>query len=223
MSLRFKIVLIASGLTLLGLVLGLGITYWSLVQFRLADLDDDNKLLGEVIAEATLGLPKYEVPPVVESYLVRSSGVSAAQVYVQERLIWEGSVLDAPQPLDPEGLIAGHGVRTVGVWRVSTFVRDDVTVQVGRRLTALQATLQPYARIASPLTVVLVLLSGGLAWVAVGTALRPLEALTAATRNFSENIELPEISGNNEAATLARSFRCCSRALKPSGNENSAF
>lgn len=149
--------------------------------------------------------------------------MSAAQVYVRERLIWEGSVLDAPQPLDPEGLIAGYGVRTVGVWRVFTFVRDDVTVQVGRRLTALQATLQPYARIASPLTVVLVLLSGGLAWVAVGTALRPLEALTAATRNFGENIELPEISGHNEAATLAQSFSLLLTRLKTEREREQRF
>ncbi len=56
-------VLIAVGLMLLGLALGLGITYVALVRFRLGDIDEDNKLLSQVIAEATLAVPRYEVPP----------------------------------------------------------------------------------------------------------------------------------------------------------------
>jgi two-component system OmpR family sensor kinase len=214
MNLRTKVVLIASGLTLLGLLLGLGITYELLVRLRLADLDADNKLLSEVIAGATLAVPKHEVPPIVESYLVRSSGVSAAQVYAQGRLLWEGSVLDAPEPLDPEGLLAGGGTRTVGSWRVFTFARDGVTVQVGRRLNALRATLQPLLYIVPPLVIGLSLLSGLLAWVVAGVALRPLKTLTLAARGFTDGAEPPDIPGSDEATTLAKSFSALLARLK---------
>lgn len=214
MNLRTKVVLIASSLTLLGLVLGFSITYWALVRFRLADLDEDNVLLTQVIAEATLSAPRYEVPPVVESYLVRNSGVSAAQVYTQGQLLWEGQLLDTPEPLDPEGLLIGHGARTVGSWRVYTLARDDITVQAGRRLTALQATLRPYIFIASSLSAVLTLLSGALAWVVAGLALRPLERLTRTAREFDADSDSPEIAGSDEAATLAQGFSALLTRLK---------
>lgn len=223
MNLRAKVVLIASGLTLLGLLLGLGITYGGLVRLRLADLDEDNKLLTEVIAEATLAVPKHEVPPMVESYLVRSSGVSAAQVYAQGRLLWEGSVLDAPQPLDPEGLLEGKGARTVGSWRVYTFVRDGVTVQVGRRLTALRATLHPLIYIVPPLVLGLSLFSGLLAWVVAGVALRPLKTLTLAARGFTDGAEPPDIPGSDEAAVLAKSFSALLTRLKNERDREQRF
>lgn len=201
-------------MTLLGLALGLSVTYWALVRLRLADLDEDNRFLSEMIAEATLTAPTYDVPPAAESYLVRSNGVSAAQVYEQGQLIWQGRVLGAPQPLDAQGLREGRGARTVGLWRVYTLAQGELTVQVGRRLTALQATLQPYTRVALPLTLALTLLSGLLAWLAVGVALRPLERLTQATRNFTEETELPLIPGRDEAATLTRSFSSLLTRLK---------
>ncbi len=214
MRLRTKMVLIAVGLTLLGLALGLGITYVALVRFRLADIDEDNKLLSQVIAEATLAVPRYEVPPSVEGYLVRSTGVSAAQVFVSDRLLWEGSILDAPDPLDTQGLLEGRGVRTVGTWRVYTFSRDDITIQVGRRLTTLQSTLQPFAVIAVPLGFALSVLSGVLAWVIAGVALRPLERLTQAASDFENKGELPVITGGDEAAILAQSFSALLERLK---------
>ena len=213
-NLRTKMVLIAAGLTLLGLVLGFSLTYWALVRFRLTDIDEDNKRLTQVIAEATLTAPQREVPPVVESYLIRSSGISAAQVYTQGQLVWEGALLNTPELLDPEGLLVGSGTRTVGSWRVNTFARDGVTVQVGRRLTALHATLRPYIFIAFALSVALTFFAGALAWLVVGAALRPLEHLAQAIRDFNTIREPLELSGNDEAATLARSFAVLLNRLK---------
>ena len=223
MKLRTKMVVLAAGLTLLGLASGLGITYWSLVQFRLADLDADNRLLARVILEATLTVPRFEVPEVVESYLVRESGVSAAQVYLNGRLLWEGGIFEAPHPLDPEGLLAASGTRTVGTWRVHTLVQDELTVQVGRRLTALQATLRPYAWISLLLLVVLSLLSGVLAWVVARFALRPLQTLTEATQGFEQGGELPPIPGRDEAATLASSFAALLERLKSERTREQRF
>ncbi len=213
-NLRTKMVLIAAGLTLFGLVLGFSLTYWALVRFRLTGIDEDNKLLTQVIAEATLTAPQREVPPVVESYLIRSSGISAAQVYTQGQLVWEGALLNTPELLDPEGLLVGSGTRTVGSWRVNTLARDGITVQVGRRLTALHATLRPYIFIAAALSVALTFFAGALAWFVVGAALRPLEHLAQAIRDFSTTREPLELSGNDEAATLARSFAVLLNRLK---------
>jgi two-component system OmpR family sensor kinase len=174
------------------------------VRSRITYFDDDNKLLAQVIAEAILVAPQRKVPSVVESYLVRNSGISAAQVYTHGRLLWKGELLNAPEPLDPTGLRMGNGARTVRSWRVFTFSRDGVRVQVGRRLAGLQATLHPYIFITFILCLALTLLSGTLAWFIAGVALRPLERLThAALRGDNDHLE---ITGSDEVATLARSF-----------------
>lgn len=200
-------VLITVGLTLLGVALGLLVTYWSLVYLRLEDLDDDNRILAEIILEATLAEPQYEVPPVVAGYLVRSTGVSSAQVFRDGELLWRDDLFELPVPLDAEGFVLGEGARSVGFWRVHTLSRGDVMVQVGRRTTSLQAILRPYGLISSVLLLILALLCGLLAWWAAGLALRPLHILTNATRSFDPDASLPVIPGNDEAATLASSFR----------------
>lgn len=237
MKLRHKVVVIASSLTLLGLTLGLGFTYWILWSTRLADLDADNRGLAERFVGAARDVPGGSALAALESELVRPSGVSAAQVYRGSRLVWEGSVLDAPDPLDPAGLRGAAGARTVGGWRVYTAVytagEAGLTVQTGRRLAALRATLRPFFYTAPPLVVGLTLLSGLLAWTAAGLALRPLERLTRAAHEFTGSHsggpvgnrplgnsftgnspgDNPEnnssnfgVAGRDEAATLAQSF-----------------
>lgn len=219
MKLRHKVVVIASSLTLLGLTLGLGVTYWVLWSARLADLDADNRGLAERFVGAARDAPGGSTLAALESELVRPSGVSAAQVYRRNRLVWEGNVLDAPDPLDPAGLRGAAGARTVGGWRVYTAGEAGVTVQTGRRLAALRATLRPFFYTAPPLVVGLTLLSGLLAWTAAGLALRPLERLTRAAQEFtgshpgehpssssSSNPDNLELAGRDEAATLAQSF-----------------
>lgn len=208
MKLRTKLVLIAALLTLLGLALGFGVTYLVLVRFRLADLDRDNRLLASVIAEAVPALPASGMPPVVDGYLVQEGRVSAAQVFRGGELLWEGGPLEAPRPLDPEGLVlaAAEQIRTVGDWRVFTLVRDDLTVQVARPLTALRAILDPYLGVTASLVLALTLLASLAALAAARVALRPLETLTRATRNFDAQEAFPTIAGHDEAAALAQSF-----------------
>lgn len=213
MNLRTKLVFLAFGLTLLGLGLGLAITYWMLVGLRYADLDHDNQLLAARIMEAVL--TAQGAPLELEDYLVQGSTVSAAQFYRGRELVWEGGLVDAPDPLDPQGLINGAGTRRVGAWRVHTLSQGELSVQVGRSLTALQNTLRPYAGVALPLILTLSLLSGAAAWLIGGVALRPIETLTRAVRRFGTDTETPTaetlgsvltVTGRDEAATLARAF-----------------
>jgi two-component system, OmpR family, sensor kinase len=49
-------------------------------------------------------------------------------------------------------------------------------------------------------------LSGGLAWIVVGVALRPLRRLTAATERFDTADDVPFTEGSDEPARLAQAF-----------------
>lgn len=210
MSLRLKLALIASLLTLGGLSLGLGITYWSLIRFRILELDRESQLLAEVIYDAALFRSENQVriPAVVESYLTDESGARSAQLYLDGQLLWEGGVLHAPRPLDPNGLLGETGGRSVTDWRVFSFVADDesIVVQVGRPLQSTWEILEPYARVAIPLTAVLTLIAGAIAWFTVGLALKPLRTLSEAADTIERAEDVPAVTGRDEPAKLARSF-----------------
>jgi len=210
MSLRIKLAAVAAGLTLFGTVLGLTLTYVGLLSLRIAGLDEENELLANLIAEAVLAREgeSVRVPGVVSSYLVGERGSIAAQVYVDHLLIWSGGSAVAPRPLDAERLLVGYGRSTVREWRVST-VRDEdagIVVQVGRQLQGLRDTLSPYTGIAGVVAIVVAALSGGLAWIVVGVALRPLRRLTAAAERFDTAADVPFTEGADEPARLAQAF-----------------
>ncbi|MFO7543965.1 MAG: HAMP domain-containing sensor histidine kinase [Trueperaceae bacterium] len=218
MSLRLRLALTASLLTLAGVGAGLAITYGVLVAGSNVSFDRESAILAEVIHEAVLlrGESAIRVPAVVESYLTTESGVRAAQVFLDGQLLWEGGVLDGPRPLDPTGLVEGKGTRAVSGWRVVTLydTGDGITVQVGRPLAGIRETLSPFAWLAAPLTLVLALVSGLVAWVSVGVSLRPLRVLTAAVTDLDEGGEVPVISGRDEPARLARAFAALMQRLR---------
>src|SRR5690606_11098050 len=144
----------------------------------------------------------------VESYLTNESGVRSAQVFLDGQLLWEGGVLDAPRPLDALGLNEGRGARTVSGWRVVTNFDEGtgITVQVGSPLAGPRDMLEPFARVAVPLTLGLSLLTGLATLASVGLALKPLRTLTDAVSQLEEGAEVAIISGSDEPARLARSF-----------------
>jgi len=208
--LRVRLVAIAAGLTLLGAVLGLALTYAGLRGLRLATLDDDNRLLASLIAEVAVQREDQavRVPAVVTSYLGNERGSVAAHVYVDSQMIWAAGATTAPRPLDPERVLVGTGASTVQEWRVYTMRDEDagVVVQVGRTLQGLRDVLGPYPGVAIGVVVLVTLLSGLLAWWTVGLALRPLRRLSAAAERVPERDDLPAIPGNDEPARLARAF-----------------
>ncbi|HZJ10092.1 MAG TPA: HAMP domain-containing sensor histidine kinase [Trueperaceae bacterium] len=211
MSLRLKLALTAALLTLGGVGVGLAITYGVLVTGANVSFDRESAILAEVIHEAVLlrGDTAIRVPAVVESYLTTESGVRSAQVFLDGQLLWEGGVLDGPRPLDPSGLVEGRGTRTVSGWRVVTLfdAGDGITVQVGRPLASMREALAPFGWLVLPLTLVLALVAGALAWLSAGLALRPLRVLTTAVTALDDVSEVPAITGSDEPAQLARAFR----------------
>lgn len=210
MNLRTRLALVTAALIVAGLGLGLAITYGVLVTNSNAALDREGAILAELIGEAVAlrGENAIRVPPIVESYLTNESGVRSAQVFLDGQLLWEGGVLDAPRPLDALGLTEGRGERSVSGWRVVTTFDEGtgITVQVGSPLAGPRETLEPFARLAVPLTLSLSLLAGLAAWASVGIALAPLRTLTEAVGRLEDGAEVPTISGSDEPARLARSF-----------------
>jgi len=209
-GLRSRLTLVALGVSLLGSVLGLALTYAALLGTRVARIDDEGRLLASLTLESAVRREGevVRVPRVVESYLTDLEGVSVAHVYLDGTLIWEGGVVDAPRPLDAERLLVGDGPARVGDWRVYT-VRDEdagMVVQVGQPLQAVRGILEPYLGIALAVLALVGVASGLLAWSSVGAALRPLRRLTAAAEGFESSTVVPDIPGRDEPAKLARSF-----------------
>jgi two-component system, OmpR family, sensor kinase len=209
-SLRVQLAVVAAGLTLLATILGLTLTYVGLLSLRIAGLDEENHLLASLITEAAVAREdeSVRIPSVVSSYLVGERGSIAAHVYLDHQLIWSGGASAAPRPLDAERVLTGDGGHTVREWRVST-VRDEdagIVVQVGRPLQGLREVLSPYPEVAVGVALLVAALSGGLAWMVVGVALRPLRRLTAATERFDTAEDVPVIVGRDEPARLAQAF-----------------
>lgn len=205
MTLRVRLALIAFGLTLLGLGLGLSITYEVLKRSRLADLDQELRLQAELILEKGLSNPQNQIPSEIENELLQESGLSSAQLYRGRQKIWEGGAVQLDQPLDASQL-GRSGTSEAQGWRVYTLSEQNLTVQVGQPLLPLSETLTRYIEVAVPLAFLLALFSGGLAFAVVGLAVRPLERLTQAAKGFESGGQVPAIGGKDEAATLAKAF-----------------
>lgn len=207
MSLRTRLALIAAGLTLAGLGLGLVLLYVLLEHSRLTDLDRELAFQANTVLTAALADPNNEIAPELEDDLTLQSGVSSMLVFRGGRLMFAGGALNANDPLDPVTLQRGEGVSSVAGWRVHTVSRGGLTVQVGRPLSTLARGLSRYVEVALPLALTLGLFAGGTAWLLVGVALKPLEALTEATAHFEEGAPVPDSPNNDEVSTLSRSFR----------------
>jgi two-component system, OmpR family, sensor kinase len=217
-SLRAKLLVVTGGLVLLGTVLGLTLTYWSLLGLRVANFDDENRLIANLILESAILQDEggVRIPVTVSGYLTGARSSSAAHVYVDTQLIWTGGAAAAPRPLDPERVLVGSGASTVREWRIYTY-RDDeagMVVQVGRPLQTLREVLGPFPWVAVGVSLVVTALTGALAWAMVGYALRPLRQLSDAAERFEEGERVPEVPGRDESARLARSFAGLLKRLK---------
>ncbi len=210
MRLRTRLALVAAGLTFLGTVLGLTLTYVGLLNLRMASFDGENRLLANLIAEVAVLREDQtvRVPLVVGSYLTGERSGSAAHVYVDGQLIWAGGEVSAPRPLDAERVLSGLGGHTVQEWRVYTMRDEDagVVVQVGRPLMGLREVLGPYPWLGLVVAALVTVMSGALAFWSVGLALAPLRRLSEATERYTSADDMPVIPGRDEPARLARAF-----------------
>lgn len=218
MNLRTKLALVAAGITLLGTVLGLSLTYVGLLNLRMVGLDREHRLLAELVYGASVlrDDQSVRIPTIVGSYLTGERGGSAAHVYVDGELIWTGGAQAAPRPLDPERVLAGSGAQTVREWRVYTLRDEDagMAVQIGRPLQGLREVLGPFPELSLAVASIVTIFAGALAWWVVGVALAPLRRLSAAAERFEAADDVPAIPGRDEPARLASAFADLLRRLK---------
>jgi len=222
-SLRVRLAVIAAGLTLAGLVIGLLLMFVLFQQLSVREVDQELVIQAETVLTAAIADPNNEIPLEVEDDLTRETGVSSTLIYRNRKLVFAAGALNVPDPLDPVGLQTGQNIATVGGWRVHTTSRGGLTVQVGRPLAPLQRSLQRYIEIALPLAGLVGLLSGGLAWLFVSLALRNLEELTQATRKFESGVDVPTPRGQDEVATLAHSFKNLLQRLREQRTREQRF
>lgn len=107
MSLRLRLALLSGTITLVGLALGVAISYFLLFRVALREVDQDLRLQARALLEAvhTQG----EVPPEVAQEILGGDTPAAARVYRAGRLVFEGGFLGAPWSL----LAPVRGVATV--------------------------------------------------------------------------------------------------------------
>jgi two-component system OmpR family sensor kinase len=211
MSLRLRLALITFSLTLLGLGLGLLVTYQVLERSRLADLDQELKLQASLVLQAALH--SNPIPSSLEDELVQSNRPHSAQVFQGHQKVWEGGTFSSDLPFDAH-MLGRQGPSEVGGLRVYTLSQGDLSVQVSEPLWLLRETLERFVEIAVPIALLLALFSAGLAYVAAGLAVQPLERLTRAAARFEQGAAVPQISGQDEVASLARSFASLLGRLK---------
>lgn len=211
MSLRLRLALITFSLTLLGLGLGLLVTYQVLERSRLADLDQELKLQASLVLQAALSNPT--IPDSLADALTQDNRVQSAQVYRGLQKIWEGGTFTSDLPFDAR-MLGRQGPSEVRGLRVYTLSQGDLSVQLSEPLWLLRETLNRFVEVAVPIALLLALLSAGLAYVAAGLAVQPLERLTRAAARFERGAAVPQISGQDEVASLARSFASLLDRLK---------
>ncbi len=220
MNLRLRLALITFSLTLLGLGLGLLLTYQILERSRLADLDRELRLQASIVLQAALsGRP---IPDSLADALSQDNRVQSAQVYRGLQKIWEGGTFTSDLPFDA-AMLGREGPSEVRGLRVYTLSQGDLSVQLSESLWLLRETLERFVEVAVPIALLLALLSAGLGYLAAGLAVRPLERLTRAAARFEQGEPVPQISGQDEVASLARSFASLLDRLKDQREREQQF
>ncbi len=131
------------------------------------------------------------------------------------------SVSQLERPLDEQGLHeSGPVFRDVFIDSVHLRVlsvpflvggRPFGTVQIGANMTVVDGTLQDLLRTLTIVSLVAIVLSGTISWIATYHALRPLDLVTQAALQITETIDLsrriPQTSHpNDEVGQLVRAF-----------------
>lgn len=220
MNLRLRLALITFSLTLLGLGLGLLLTYQILERSRLADLDRELELQANLVMQTVLS--SRPLPDNLAGVLTQDNRVRSVQVYRGLQKVWEGGALTSSLPFDAR-MLGQQGSSEVRGLRVYTLSQGDLSVQLSEPLQLLRETLNRFVEVALPVALLLALLSAGLAYLAAGLAVRPLERLTRASARFEQGEPVPQISGQDEVASLARSFASLLDRLKDQREREQQF
>ena len=209
MSLRIRLAIFSSLITLLALV-GLSVITGVVLQRRLiSDLDEELGVQArQILDEARLDKP-IQISSDLENTLVTPTGSTTAFLYLNSKLQSGAGKFDAPsEPLDPAFFKKNQILKYCNCngWRVVSLRSGDLAVQVGRPLSIIAKSIETYASIALIGSVLTSFLAGLLiSWV-VAKNLDQLEQLAKRVKNLESGEAIPGIESPDEIGVLARAL-----------------
>lgn len=206
MSLRLRLALSASLVTLVALIVLAVLSGVALERAMLDDTDEELRPQAEIVLQEIRQQGK--LANEVEDALTTVSGSSTTWVYRAGKLLVGAGNRNAPEPLDP-GFLKGflpQANNTVNDWRVSSLRDKDVVVQVGRPITMIYRTIDNYARTVALVGFVSSVVAGGLiAWLMLRVT-QPMAWVVDRVRRNVINEPIPGTHLNDEIGELARTL-----------------
>ena len=207
MSLRWRLALISSLVTLLaiaGVVIGSGLL---LERVRLRDLDEELSVQARVVMDEIADGTRSELSPSVADALRTATGSSRAWVYHSGKLL-VGDGIEAPEPLDSSFFHSSQplSISSHAGWRVHSQRSGQMTVQIGRPLAPLERVTSDYWRVGSATALLSALLAGIVITVAVNRVTEPLERLARRVQTLESDAPMPALDLRDEVGALARAL-----------------
>ncbi len=209
MSLRFRLAIFSSLITLLALV-GLSVVTGLFLQRSLIrDLDEELGVQAQQILDEAQLDNTFQISNELGNTLTTNSGSSIAFLYYQSRLQAGAGALDAPnEPLDPSFFKSTQNSNTCNCnnWRIVSLRLGELSVQVGRPLSIISHSIASYSNIVLTVSLIASLLAGLLTSVVVTRTLMPLEHLATRVQNLESGESIPSIESPDEIGVLARAL-----------------
>ncbi len=230
MSLRIRLALLSSIITLLALVSLSVITGLFLQRSLTRDLDEElevqaQQILDDAKDEAKLGKP-IQISVDLENALVTATGSTTAFLYFQGKLESGAGKYDAPnEPLDPIFFQNTQTVRhsNVNEWRIVSLRSGDFAVQAGRPLSIMVRNMERYISIVAVVSLVATVLAGLLIAFVVSRTIAPLEKLAHRVTNLESGEVIPGVDLPDEIGILARALETSLTQLQASRAQQSRF
>ncbi|WP_034344703.1 HAMP domain-containing sensor histidine kinase [Deinococcus misasensis] len=170
-----------------------------LYQVRLSDMNQELRDQSQLVMNSAKVYEGSNIPNVVLETLASGSEFVDARIEKNGHIIWESDFRTMP-----EAITAGFS--NLGGWHMYRIRSAEFEVVVGRPLKSLQETLQSYAIISVPLTLLMSLIGAlGSGWV-LGQNLKPLHNLTTRIQKLDRPEPIPETSRPDEVGMLARAL-----------------
>ncbi len=230
MSLRIRLAIFSSIITLLALI-GLSVITGVFLQRSLIrDLDEElevqaQQILDDAKDEAKLGKP-IQISVDLENALVTATGSTTAFLYFQGKLESGAGKYNAPsEPLDPDFFRNFQTLRRSNVndWRIVSLRLGDFAVQVGRPLSIITRNMERYVNVVLIVSLGATVLAGLLISFVVSKTIAPLEKLAQRVTNLESGELIPGVGLRDEIGILARALEASLTQLQVSRAQQNRF
>ncbi len=226
MSLRIRLALLSSVITLLALI-GLSVVTGVFLQRSLIrDLDEELEVQArQILDEAKVEKP-IQISVDLENTLVTATGSTTAFLYFHSKLQAGAGKFDAPsEPLDPIFFQNTQTVRysDVNDWRIVSLRLGDFMVQVGRPLSIITRNMTRYVNVVLIVSLGATGLAGLLIAFVVAKTVQPLEKLAYRVKNLESGEIIPGVDLPNEIGILARALEASLTQLQASRERQNRF